>query len=82
MPRTLHFSPSKRPVKVPWMLAELAIAWQSCISNVGDTSILVVGFFVTLQGINISHLGKREIIFKSAIFGGYISSLEGTLPEM
>ena len=30
-----------------------------------------------LQGINISHLGKRKIIFKSAIFGGYVSSLEG-----
>ena len=33
---------------------------------------------ITLQGINISHLGKRKIIFKSAIFGGYVSSLEGS----
>ena len=33
----------------------------------------------TLQEINISHLGKRKIIFKSAIFGGYVSSLEGIL---
>ena len=31
----------------------------------------------TLQGINISHLGKRKIIFKYAIFGGYVSFLEG-----
>ena len=31
----------------------------------------------TLQGIPISHLGKRKIIFKCAIFGGYVSSLEG-----
>ena len=30
----------------------------------------------TLQGINMSHLGKRKIIFKYAIFGGYVSSLE------
>ena len=32
----------------------------------------------TLQGINISHLGKRKIIFKYALSGGYVSSLEGT----
>ena len=31
----------------------------------------------TLKGINISHLGKRKLIFKTAIFGGYVSSLEG-----
>ena len=31
----------------------------------------------TLQGINISHLGKRKIIFKMQFFGGYVSSLEG-----
>ena len=31
----------------------------------------------TLQGINISHLGKRKIIFKMPFFGGYVSSLEG-----
>ena len=31
----------------------------------------------TLQGINISHLGKRKIIFKYALSGGYVSSLEG-----
>ena len=33
---------------------------------------------VTFQGINISHLGKRKIIFKMPFFGGYVSSLEGT----
>ena len=33
----------------------------------------------TLQGINISYLGKRKIIFKMPFFGGYVSSLEGTL---
>ena len=32
----------------------------------------------TLQEINISHLRKRNIIFKYAIFEGYVSSLEGT----
>ena len=31
----------------------------------------------TLQGINISHLGKRKIIFNMPFFGGYVSSLEG-----
>ena len=35
---------------------------------------------VTLQGINISHLRKRKIIFKSAFLGGYVSSLEGITP--
>ena len=31
----------------------------------------------TLQEINISHLGKRKIIFKYALSGGYVSSQEG-----
>ena len=31
----------------------------------------------TLQGINISHLGKRKIIFKMPFVGGYVSFLEG-----
>ena len=29
---------------------------------------------------NISHLGKRKVIFKSALVGGYVSTQEGTLP--
>ena len=32
----------------------------------------------TLQGTNISHLGKWKIIFKIPFLGGYVSSLEGT----
>ena len=40
----------------------------------------------TLQGINISHLekrnGKRKIIFKMPYFGGYVSSLEGILANL
>jgi len=36
----------------------------------------------THQGINISHLGKRKIIFKYAILGGYVSFLEGTHPRL
>ena len=38
---------------------------------------------ITLQGINISHLGKRKIIFKMPFLGGYVSFLEGilTLPK-
>ena len=39
---------------------------------------LLAGF--TLQGINISHLGKRKIIFKMPFLGGYVSSLKGNLP--
>ena len=35
----------------------------------------------TLQGINISHLGKRKIIFKYALSGGYVNSLEGKCSE-
>ena len=31
----------------------------------------------TLQGINISHLGKRKIIFKMPFLEGYVSSLVG-----
>ena len=31
----------------------------------------------TLQETNISHLGKRKLIFKHALSGGYVSSLEG-----
>ena len=31
----------------------------------------------TLQEINISHLGKRKIIFKYTLKGGYVNSLEG-----
>ena len=34
----------------------------------------------TLQGTNISHFGKRNIIFKMPFFGEYVSSLEGNLP--
>ena len=36
----------------------------------------------TLQGINISHLGKRKIIFKMPILGGYVSFLEGMLVQV
>ena len=32
----------------------------------------------THQGTNISHLGKRKIIFKYALSGGYVNFLEGT----
>jgi len=31
----------------------------------------------TLQGTNISHLGKRKIIFKMPFLGGYVSFQEG-----
>jgi len=33
---------------------------------------------ITLQEMSIAHLGKRKIIFISALSGGYGNSLEGT----
>ena len=36
----------------------------------------------TLPEINISHLGKRKIIFKYALSGGYVNSLEGILIQL
>ena len=46
-------------------------------SNVNSTNDLRKVIY-TLQGINISHLGKRKIIFKMPFLGGYVSSLEGS----
>ena len=37
---------------------------------------------ITLQETNISQLGKRKIIFKYALSGGYVNSLEGNRPEI
>ena len=36
-------------------------------------------FYDTLQGINVSHLGKRKIIFKKGLGRGYVSFQEGNL---
>ena len=36
----------------------------------------------TLQGINISHLGKRKIIFKMPFLVEYVSFLEGILEDV
>ena len=38
------------------------------------------GDFKIHQEINKSHLGKRKIIFKYALSGGYVNSLEGNPP--
>ena len=53
-----------------------AVAEQHLL-QVGFLVVFLLGGLLTLQGINISHLGKRKIIFKMAIFGGYVSFLEG-----
>ena len=37
-----------------------------------------MSFWITLQEINVSHLGKRKIIFKYALTGGYVNFLEGS----
>ena len=34
----------------------------------------------TLQGTNMSHPGKRNIIFKKLLLMGFVSSLEGNIP--
>ena len=40
--------------------------------------VCICGLFSdTLLEINISHLGKRKIIFKYGLSGGYVNSLEG-----
>ena len=36
-------------------------------------------YMIPSREINISHLGKRKIIFKMPFFGGYVSFLEGTI---
>ena len=43
--------------------------------KLGDTTHLLLGDSgVTLQGINISHLGKRKIIFKMPFLGDMLAS--------
>ena len=75
-----HSSRSAFLVFQPFFLAGYPTAW--CLtfywpSSGNDLFCILTMFQKKLQGINISHLGKRKIIFKSAIFGGYVSSLEG-----
>ena len=53
------------------------LSWTLPGPNSSDTMIALKLNVITLQGINISHLGKRKIIFKMPFFGGYASSLEG-----
>ena len=48
--------------------------------DVGICSLDIISFDIsltTLQGTNISHPGKRKIIFKSALVGGHVRSQEG-----
>ena len=59
-----HHPPRRRKEVAPWCL----IAFSSGNANTNST----------LQKTNISHLGKRKIIFKSAFLGGYVSSQEGS----
>ena len=37
---------------------------------------------ITLQETIISHLGKRKVIFKYALSGGYVNSLEGKIQNL
>ena len=56
-----------------WMLSSF------CIAGMKSLGVTIQN---TVQGINISHLGKRIIIFKMPFLGGYVSSLEGTHGSM
>ena len=69
--RTALLGSSNYQLKVllPWSLLTGAIAILTSI---------VENKLCTLQEINLSYLRKRKIIFKYAIFWGYVSSLEGT----
>ena len=59
-----------------WMHWTLKKTWYQGCWEVSLVYRYWRGLF-TLQGINISHLGKRKIIFKMPFLGGYVSSLEG-----
>ena len=66
---------------VVWIIG-LAVGYKAY--NITDNSsgplqtLHFYNWILTLQGINISHLGKRKIIFKYALSGGYVNFLEGT----
>ena len=47
------------------------------VSALNSRQINKIDIKSTLLGTNLSHLGKRKIIFKYAILGGYVTSLEG-----
>jgi len=49
---------------------------RSALRAEGGSSKVSTNWF-SLQGTNISHLGKRKILFKSAFKRGYVSFLEG-----
>jgi len=62
-------------VKYTWTGREVANSPYMTSGSLGTPRIC------TLQETNISHLGKRNIIFKYALSGGYVNSLEGTRIE-
>ena len=60
--------------------------WCLCPSrgstNLGDLKVVDRFFMITLQGTNISHLGNRKIILKSAWGKGYVSAQECSILEL
>jgi len=48
-----------------------------CLLMVERKKLRVLGEKNDLQGTNLSHLGKRKIIFKYAFSGGYVNFLKG-----
>ena len=60
----------------PWN--KLTLTWPSppCLQRIKLNDGSNKQTLSTLQEINISHLGKRKIIFKYALSGGYVNSLE------
>ena len=62
----------------PWLADPWSKSWRVLRMMMRHTKYLDSGF--TLQGINISHLGKfGKSSTQNAIFGGYVSFLEGNV---
>ena len=81
-PALLPLFPHPFPMKPPWphvprwnSTAPLRASPKPRFNRVFFFLLAVI--LDTLQGTNISHLGKRKIIFKIPIFGWYVNSLEG-----
>ena len=71
-----------RPLQNGWQRDKNPFLWGSQLFFKGGYRQNYLGSFrATLLEINISHLGKRKIIFKYALSGGYVNSLEGKCSE-
>ena len=73
--KTMGCIPSLTLRVSPW---KLMLGWWSLLWGWTFLQVRPVSFREgTPQGTNISHLGKRKIIFKYALSGGYVNFLDG-----